>query len=187
MGDLADEPIPGEPSWVKHGSPWQRRLLRQSRGPQWRSQHQRSRYPLYVRFGEPPEGGRSTTYRKEALGSGSLLAPLLPGDYEAGVSAFRARRTDDGCYELDVSASVAMAVLFRVFVERSDRQPFELFGREVGAGSAGEPVLAVERFEPVSRSRVRSSGHYQDQTSSQLRALRFGLLLGLSLISFGLL
>ncbi len=94
---------------------------------------------VFIRFGDLPEGGRSRNYRT--------------GRLEPGVSVYRATRTPEGGYVLgplsafERSAAVSMFVLGR-------RPPFEVTGREVGVGSAGEPVLAEARATPIPRSAV---------------------------------
>ncbi len=156
-------PYPGpgpEPWWWKGSGPVVRELYAKARGLNTRRRlgvagGDRERYPLYVRFGEIPEGGRSTTGKQEALRKGNYLEAFFASDdFEEGVSCFRARKAEDGFYECDLSPSIGLRAMF--FIVRVEGRPaFELFGEEVGTGQDGEPVLRVERAEPIPRSMVR--------------------------------
>lgn len=97
----------------------------------------RARSPLFVRFGDCPEGGRSTTYRQRLaeLGMGDL-APSLRRDFEPGVCVFRARWGDGGELILDVSESPAVAQAARIF-PRMGRPVYLATGRRSGSGRAG--------------------------------------------------
>ena len=179
--DWANKVLPGEPPWLRHAPPWYRARVRRQcvedlareEAREEEARQARARYPLYVRFGDPPEGGRSTTYRQAALKRGDVLCSLLiEHELEKGVSAFRARETADGFYECDVSDGPVLGALF-LMLKRSGKPAYQLFGREVGRGGSGEPVLEVERFEPVPLSRVRCSGHHGAKARLVLEAMRF--------------
>ncbi len=156
-------PYPGpgpEPWWWKGCGPYVRELYAKARGLNTRRRlgvagGDRERYPLYVRFGDLPEGGVSTTGKREALREGDYFAAFFASDdFEEGVSCFRARKAEDGFYECDLSPSLWLRVMFSL-VRREGRPAFELFGEEVGTGQDGEPVLRVERAEPIPKNAVR--------------------------------
>lgn len=78
---------------------------------------------MYVRFGQPPEGGQSRNRRD--------------GHLEAGVSCHRIVR-HGGQWYLD-DAGIGFTTLF------DDRPQYRLHGDVVGTGSDGEPLLRVDR------------------------------------------
>jgi uncharacterized protein len=103
-------------------------------------------YPLYVRFGGPPAGGRSRDWQ---------------GKLEAGVSCFRARQSlgnlePDGAYVLDGSADSGKLALYKAFKEE-EREAYLATGEEVGIGGAFEPLLKnveLELLPPGARIRI---------------------------------
>jgi len=88
----------------------------------------------YLRFGEPPEGGRSSTY--------------LPGDYEEGISVFVGRMTADGHYLLRLTNMQHLNLLW--FLSEG-REAYFVRGPVLwGAGTSGEPLLGeISALEPV--------------------------------------
>lgn len=81
--------------------------------------------PVYIRFGDLPAGGRSCNH--------------ATGQFEAGVSCYRARRRVDGGYEL-VGSGLPFAAIAAAMGAYGDTVLL-LAGREVDRGSDGEPVL----------------------------------------------
>jgi hypothetical protein len=121
-------------------------------------------HPLYLRFGAPPPGGRSSTWRREWKASGRIPpfgfdSPNFPQyAYEPGVSVFRARRVPHAypdVYEVDVSASFDIAMLYRMLAN-SGRRPYLLEGRELRGrvGFLDEPLLIDAVAEPLPRGTV---------------------------------
>ncbi len=95
----------------------------------------RARSPLFVRFGDAPEGGRSTAHNGRR------------GGLEPGVCVFRARR-EGGETVVDASESPLILAAFHMF-SGAGRPAFYATGEEVGRGTAGEPCLKDPRLEPV--------------------------------------
>lgn len=127
-------------------------------------------YPLYLRFGELPAGGRSTTLRREALAMGRPDLVYASDDMEPGVCVFRARG-EGGGYVVDVCGAPVFAGLFVLFTEGEGRRPAYLVtGREVGKGSVGEPVLADAIAERIPETvPLRSSGEWETEGRHMLR------------------
>lgn len=78
----------------------------------------------YIRFGAPPEGGRSRNHRDNIL--------------EAGVSCFDAEITADGSFRLLLTPILEVS-----YLTVADRPAYRLYGERVGTGADGEPLLAV--------------------------------------------
>jgi hypothetical protein len=119
-------------------------------------------YPLYLRFGEPPPSGRSSTGWVAYLAAGGEPppggAPLRFG--EPGVACFRARRISENEIECDVSAHPLVAEAF-LRSSRLDRPAYLLRGRVARTCSAGELALMVEADELLPEDvRLVSSGHH---------------------------
>lgn len=126
-----------------------------------KNERDRARAPLYVRFGDLPARGVSSTWRRMWESQGRRdLARILEGDFEAGVSCFRGRRVEGG-YEV-LPGSVDQAAVFRTF-KRQERPAYLIEGREAGVGVAFEPVLEdariVERIDP---GRITAVGIWAD-------------------------
>lgn len=140
--------------------------------PAWLKARARSRSPLYIRFGDLPEGGRSSTGRREWIAVGLPgMVRGIEGDREAGVSVFRGHRGADGALMVDVCESVGLAACLREML-RQERPAHLATGREVGTGPMGEPLLADVEMEPVPEdTRVEGSGEWE----SEAKALMFGL------------
>ncbi len=103
----------------------------------------REQYPLYIRGGALPGGGRSFTARRLAaeLGAGTTAEY----DEEAGVSCFRARSLDDDPddhrtgYEVWLQNRKQAAAL--CVVTAAQRTAFLITGEEIGTGGDAEPLL----------------------------------------------
>lgn len=80
----------------------------------------------YIRFGAPPEGGRSRNHRDSTL--------------EVGISCFDAEIAPDGSYRL-----LLTPVLEVSYLTVADRPAYRLYGDLVGIGADGEPLLHVEK------------------------------------------
>ena len=97
----------------------------------------------YLRYGEPPESGRS-----------SRRVPIQPGAEEKGVSVFDGDRTAKGHYVLKLDKPglrISAASLFSF----ETRQAFFVRGRRIATGSSGEPVLGeIYEIEPVPREAI---------------------------------
>lgn len=96
----------------------------------------------YVRFGEPPGGGRSE-FMGVARGQWSNTARW---GREKGVSCFEAKREPDGSLlvlfrDRDPMKRKALRRIFEGFVRADDRVVYELRGEPVGRGIAGDPLL----------------------------------------------
>lgn len=95
--------------------------------------------PLYLRFGDLPEDGRS------------LIVPFL-GFREVAASVYRGRRIEDASYCIDLR-QLLMGVesrQLRLFLYQ-ERPLFVVRGREVGFGGTGEPILVdAQVIEEVS-------------------------------------
>ena len=114
----------------------------------------RERAPLYIRFGDVPESGRSRGFA---------------GGWERGVSCFRARlEAEPGgakAYVIDAGDEPLLLEQFKTLAVDERREPRLLTGREIGVGDAGEPLLdgAGVRLERMrDGSRVRVTGEWQD-------------------------
>lgn len=81
----------------------------------------------YVRFGKIPKGGKSYNYRDNF--------------YEQGVSVFNAMFSADGDYIIKPQNGVQLFGMY----EYKNRPAYRVFGKEIGVGSDGEPVLEVQR------------------------------------------
>src|SRR5690606_36239624 len=81
--------------------------------------------PVYIRFGELPDGGRSRNH--------------ATGQLEEGVSCYRARRRVDGGYEL-VSSGLPYAAIAAAMGAYGNTVLVNA-GEECGRGSDGESVL----------------------------------------------
>ena len=91
--------------------------------------------PVYLRFGELPEDGRSTTE--------------VGGIWEKGISVFAGRLTKAGHYVIKV-ASWGYAIEFLRLCEEEDRDAYFVTGKRAGKGGAKEPLLkTVVSCEPV--------------------------------------
>lgn len=125
-------------------------------------------YPIYLRFGGLPPGGRSPTLRgKLALGMIPEEGLCFPDPneplFERGVSCFRARRISGGGYEVDVSGSPSLALTFRT-LSRSGRPVYLLSGREVCIGTDREPILVDAVATPLPPdTRVRSCRCHEEK------------------------
>jgi len=96
----------------------------------------------YVRFGEPPEGGRSE-FMGVMRGHWSNTARW---GREEGVSCFEAKEEPDGSLLVlfrsgDPVKRKALRKIFDGFVRADDRALYELRGELVGRGVAGDPLL----------------------------------------------
>ncbi len=117
---------------------------------------QREQAPLYLRFGDIPASGRSSTLRRAALQTRprAALTSLMPEEeQEGGVSCFRARFSEGVGYEV-LCDSVALAIVFHMF-GKLERPAYLIEGKEVGLGCIGEPLLHPpnhRRLEPLSHS-----------------------------------
>ncbi len=89
--------------------------------------------PGYIRFGNLPEGGFS---RNKAT-----------GNLEAGVSAFNAEFARDGRWRPILDTPQQVASFFALIAD--DRPIYRVYGERIGAGGDGEPVLRVDRIEPI--------------------------------------
>ena len=111
---------------------------------------ERGRNPLYLRFGDKPEGN-SVIWQP--------LTPASRSPREKGLSVFRARYGDEGEIVVDTSPSPASLAMFRLCV--AEWRPVYLAkGEEVSWGSDREPLLEAESatFTPVPEGTVvRSS------------------------------
>ena len=151
----ADRPAwPGpdpEPWWYRDCSPWlaawrvrQMRAQRYNSPLERKNRRDRTRAPLYVRFGDLPDNGASSTWRRMWRSTGRREnARLLAGDFEAGVSCFRGRRVEGG-YEV-LPGSVDQAAMFRT-LKRQERPAYLVEGEEIGVGAGFEPVLKDARI-----------------------------------------
>lgn len=79
--------------------------------------------PCYLRYRQPPSGGRSYNSRD--------------GVYEAGVSVYRAYRLGDR-YVIDLTGHDVFSSLF---ISQSNEDLYLVTGEEIGTGADGEPVL----------------------------------------------
>ncbi len=97
--------------------------------PEWK--------PVYLRFGELPEGGRSLNHRTAR--------------FEAGVAAFRAYETCEGEYLVDLQKNPRLALILVVAHYAQKRPAFVLEGQPLkDRGDAGEPLLGeVISCEPL--------------------------------------
>lgn len=86
----------------------------------------------YLRYGDLPEGGRSRNHRD--------------GFLEAGVSCFHAEFAKDGSWRLLTGCVTKIDALM---LAAAGAKAYRLWGTEVGTGSDGEPLLAVDRCEEV--------------------------------------
>lgn len=79
---------------------------------------------LYIRFGNLPEGGRSTNY--------------VTGKKERGVSVYVAKvDLETGAIVFDENGTDIGTLMFMI----GDRTPYLVSGQEAGVGADGEPVL----------------------------------------------
>lgn len=85
---------------------------------------------VFVRFGDPPEGGLSTDHRD--------------GSLEDGLSVYRGWETPDGDYVVDQRAVDPMFLLYN-----RNRPAFEAEGEYVGQGGDGEPVIEDAVLRPI--------------------------------------
>ena len=136
-----------EPWWYRDCSPWLaawrvRQIRAQPANPETpaeaalrrKNERDRARAPLYVRFGDLPESGVSSTWRRMWRSTGRREnARLLAGDFEAGVSCFRGRRVEGGYGVLP--GSVDQAAMFRL-LKRQERPAYLVEGEESGWGRA---------------------------------------------------
>lgn len=83
----------------------------------------------YIRFGDIPEGGRS---RNKAT-----------GELEAGVSVFVGEFAKTGEFRAMPSTNQQLASL--LCVQADDRPVYRVWGKVVGVGGDGEPVIKVTR------------------------------------------
>ncbi len=120
-----------------------------------REEERRSRFPLYIRFGELPASGdsfRSYDWKKPT--------------WEKGVSCFRGRRDEDGAYAVDTEARAGLLNMYKKLVGE-ERPVYLAHGREVDEGVCGEPVLKDVRLSPLpGGSRVRAVGYRGEGVSS---------------------
>lgn len=176
-----DEPVPGEPYWVKHAYPWQQRMLRKRHAREWAEKERRSLFPLYIRFGDLPEAERSTTYLRPPSDENTTLLDSvfypLRGLHENGVCCFRAREDREGGFELDVSENPGFARTLKIL---EYRPAYLLTGIEVGKGMTGEPLLKDVAAVPLPPSaRIYPYGHHP-HASAEIQLLKLGSrLLGL--------
>lgn len=83
----------------------------------------------YVRYGKPPVGGRSYNYRDNF--------------YENGVSAYNALFYADGSYRIIRDNAVQD---FGCISYDAQRPAYRIWGKCLGTGSDGEPVLKVTKY-----------------------------------------
>ncbi len=148
-----------------------------------RSHAARSTHPLYLRFGDLPPGGRSSTWRREVLATGQT-PPMgfdsyhFPqSDFEVGVSCFRARKLPGAgalAYEVDVSPSLDQAMLYRLFA-RAGRPVYLVEGTEVASGFIDEPVLEGARAEPLPVGAVVTCSPHFSEHAANLEAQLHGV------------
>lgn len=139
---------------------WERASLKDRRRMAWaanvgnRKQIAYQRDPLYIRFGDPPASGRSTTYRdlREKLGH-----KTLPARYdEAGVSCFRAREAKSG-YEIEPDSPQVATSLYLI----RHRPCYLAVGEEIGLGVGGEPLLTnIELVKSIEKKDWRGVGAF---------------------------
>lgn len=89
--------------------------------------------PGYIRFGNLPDGGRS---RNRAT-----------GNLESGVSVFKAEFARGGHWRPILDTPQQIASFY--FLIADDRPIYRVYGKRVGTGGDGEPVLKVERIELI--------------------------------------
>lgn len=89
----------------------------------------------YMRFGKPPENGHSINH----------IDPLNPKE-EIGVSVFPAVEYKGQLMPI-LPAYKSTAVVDMEWLQNRPR--YEVWGKEIGTGSDGEPLLLIERFELI--------------------------------------
>ena len=97
----------------------------------------------YVRFGDVPKGGKSYNYRDNF--------------YEQGVSVFHAMFSADGDYIIKSQNGVQFFGMYAY----ANRPAYRVFGKEIGVGSDGEPILEVQRaikIEQLKKQAVEDKG-----------------------------
>lgn len=120
---------------------------RQRRGEvrRWLSAQEEEQRACYVRFGAPPPGGRSSSSRN-----------YHDGTDEGGLCVFRAQETPEGEYWIDPGEEADLVLtLLVLFFERRSRG-YLAAGKEVGIGSAGEPLLVDFSLRPIPPGEIKS-------------------------------
>jgi hypothetical protein len=90
----------------------------------------------YLRYGEPPASGISKTIYTDRL--------------EKGISVVPAFFYEDGTYRIDVDRCTSQTLWTLVQIDARDI--YRIWGKLVGSGTDGEPVLDISSFQKLDKS-----------------------------------